>query len=177
MGSGHRHVRVVVADAARARIHALRWEEGADGRAVPRLHETQVLTNLGRRAQDSELFTDSRPGIRQGTRGGARHGVDDHRQQHLDEMDRQFAADIVDRLADEVHGDGAPASSTVILVASHHLLGHLRAAADRLAKAGADVIDVAKDLTNLSPTALHDHLARDGLVPGRVRAPITRPGA
>lgn len=153
---------VVVADAARARIHTLGRRRGQGGRPALVLRESASLDNPSRRELDSKIFTDSRPGLRQGVPGGAGHGVDDHRRQHLTEMDRQFAAEIVERAVRLVHDRGI---RRVVVAASPNMLGLLRTGLNRLARAGATVDDLAKDLTKLSPTELHRHLAAEGLLP------------
>ena len=54
---------VVVADAGRARLYWVDPGRRTDGQQVPTLVECRDLLNLGRRAQDSQIFSNSRPGI------------------------------------------------------------------------------------------------------------------
>jgi protein required for attachment to host cells len=158
---------VVVADAGRARLYELGREEARPGETVPRLREAATLRKPERRAQDSQVFSDTRPGLRRGVPGGAGHGVDDRRDQHVAEWDRQFASEILEAIADRLRNGPA----RVVVAASPHMLGLLRGGFERLGRAGADVIDLPKDLTKLTPTELHDHLASGGLLPPRRPSP------
>lgn len=148
---------IVVADAVRARFYTFE-----DGHVL----EQSVLLNPERRLKASELFTESRPPLGHSSYG-PQFTVDDHREQHVREMDQRFAAEIVKRLDSEL--DAHPAGR-VVVAAGPHMLGVLRAALRNLRHREPEVDDLALDLTRETPTQLHDHLARMGFVPPRVRA-------
>ena len=69
-------------------------------------------------------------------------------------------------LAKETAERGA---DTVIVAASPNLLGLIRPHFSALKHAHLTVVDMAKDLTPMSAPELHDYLAREELVPPRVR--------
>lgn len=153
---------VAVADAGRGRIFELVRQAGRAGEMVPQLREAATLTNSERRVHGGELFSESRPGLRRGVRDGAGHGVDDRRDDHIAESERQFASRLLDALAERV----AEGSTRVVVAASPNMLGLLRPGFGRLQRAGAKLADLPKDLTGLSPAELHQRLAADGLLPG-----------
>lgn len=161
------NVAVVVADGSRARFLTL---EAAGEPAVesgPHLQEREDLTNSEHRETGTEKFSTSRPGSNPGPGGGPGHGFDDHRAQHDLEHLKMFARDIASHavaLAQSHH------ATQLVLVADKHMLGLLREAVDIPVKSGITVRELGKDLTKLSPTQLHAHLAEAGLLPAR-RAP------
>jgi protein required for attachment to host cells len=154
---------VVVADSARARLYMYRPPESDEI-----LVEVEDLVNPSRRRLDSEVFTDTRPGLRQAQRGGPRHGVDDHRGDARDEKERTFAVDIIEhaaRLSETLDRCG------MVIIASPGMLGALRLA---LADAPAWVRERAnrqfdRDLTSLDAARVHDWLAEAKVLPPRPR--------
>jgi len=157
---------VVVADSARARIYSLQIRETPDGSGRPYLHSERDMVNPGRRARDAEVFTNSRPGTRRGAPGGPGHGVDDHRNEHSAELERRFANDIVDEIK-RVASSGS--CTNLVLAAAPRMLGALRSPACKLQRA-FDVAELDRDLTKLTPTDVHDHLAAKELIPPRSRS-------
>lgn len=154
---------VIVADSARARLFKYRPPESDEI-----LVEVEDLVNPSRRRLDSEVFTDSRPGLRQAQRGGPRHGVDDHRGEARDEKERTFAVEII--------GHAARLSETMdrcrlVIIASPGMLGALRAAlADGpawLREGASQQFD--RDLTSLDAPRVHDWLAEANVLPPRPR--------
>ena len=154
---------VVVADGARARIFSLQIRETPDGTGRPFLQAERDLVNPGRRARDAEIFTNSRPGSRRGAPGGPGHSVDDHRNEHTAELERRFAVDIVEEV-ERVASNGS--CTELVLAAAPRMLGALRSPAGRLNRSFA-VKELSRDLTKLTPTDVHDHLAAKELLPGR----------
>jgi protein required for attachment to host cells len=57
----------------------------------------------------------------------------------------------------------------MILVAHNQTLGHLRNAIQPLSKNGLQISEVPKDLSKLSAKDLHEHLAKEALLPKRRR--------
>ncbi len=155
---------VVVASGARARFFALQDTEVPEIEGGPNLVEHGInLVNPERELYDRELWT-SDTGRNRAPSGGPAHGYDDHREQHDEELVRRFARRVAEETAKCVQACNA---SHVVLVAQKRALGYLRPALDPLLKAGIDVREVGKDLSKLSPTELHEHLARENILPRR----------
>lgn len=152
---------IVIADAARARLFT--WKRESDDDPAPTLRERIDLVSPERRVPHKDLWTEARP---RGNPNAAGHGdpVDDHRDDHLAEVDRRFAAEVVGRvatLADET------ACRRVALVASPRFLGYLREQVGGLQKQGVAIEEVARDLTRENPSELRSHLGELGVLPGR----------
>ena len=106
----------------------------------------------------------TRTGVNLNPRGGPSHGYDDHRAQHEQEHERRFARDVTTRaisLAQE-HRAGH-----LVLTAERHMLGLLRDALKIPVKSGIEVRELAKDLTKLTPTQIHEHLSMAGVLRAR----------
>jgi hypothetical protein len=161
---------VVIADAARARLFTFR-APGSARRDL--LVEAEDLVHPERRRRQSEVLTESRPGLRQSQRGGPRHGVDDHRAARRDAGDRLFAGDIVERVRALSERLGR---CDVAIVASRPMLGQLRAALERAPAwlGRRSVRQLGGDLTRLRPAGVHDWLAAEGVLPARRRRALER---
>jgi protein required for attachment to host cells len=162
---------VLAADGARARPLVLRTDD-PHAPSIEPLVEVSESTRPESRTRDHRLFTDTRPGTRQGGEGaqGSRHGVSDHREGHKRAAEQRFATEIVQE-AERVWREHDV--SRVVVVASPPMLGVLRPALERR-KAGPQrwsLRELARDLTKLAPPAIHDALAADGLLPQRGRLP------
>ncbi len=169
---GVRYV-VLAADAARARVLTLEGAEAAQPTLAP-LVEVGLVTNPERRTRDTETFTTSRPGVRRHGPGRSPHGTDDHRERHRHETDRHFAELAVGALA-RVWKGFSP--KLVVVVASPPLLGLLRPilAREQRRQDGAAVRELARDITRLTPPALHDALADAGMLPRRGHRSLAAP--
>jgi len=155
---------VVVADGARARFFTLEPAGLPEMESGPNLIEQSALVNMEKEAKDRDLLSDTKSGRNRGSSGGGAHGYDDHRAQHGDEVERRFARLIAD---EAMHQLSSHCPSRVVLVAEKRMLGFLRAALDPVVRSGVSMEEVAKDLGKLSNLQVHEHLARDGLVPRR----------
>ena len=167
---------VLAADAARARLFVLHTASGANEPSLEPLVEVSAMTRPDSRTRDSQLFTDTRPGTRQGGQG-SRHGVSDHRENHRHASEQRFAAEVVHE-ANRIWREHDV--TRVAVVASPGMLGMLRPALERT-QAGPQHWSTrqhARDLTRLAPPAVHDALAADGLLPPRGRQPaqVRAPG-
>ena len=158
---------VVVADAARAQMFALRAHKSATDTQLTKLESVMELHNAARRLRPSERYSDSRPGLQQGSGGGPSHGVDDGRSAQENESERRFARRIMDELQNLNNNEPA---ERLILAASPRMLGMLRKEAANPGQLPSDVEEIDKALTTLSPVALHDYLAQRALLPERGRA-------
>jgi protein required for attachment to host cells len=150
---------IVVVDAARARI-CLYQEQAKPGFE---LTEYKDLANPGRRMKPGEMFSKSGPGA-----PGA--FFDDHRFAHIEEMDSKFAKEIVATVEHVMH---EKQMVHLVLCATPKMLGVIRAAGTFL-RDERRVDEIARDLSNLSIAALHDHLAGMDMVPPRARLAVAR---
>ena len=157
---------VIVAGGARARFFTLEAVQVPEMESGPRLVEQKDLVNPEHQAHDSALWSESKTGRNRAPSGGPAHGYDDHRNQHEDEFERRFARSIADEATRMVKSNN---TRHVILVAQKRMLGFLRSAIDPLLKAGVNIHEFAKDLGKLAPQDLHEHLARERLLPPRRR--------
>src|SRR3569832_1356310 len=124
--------------------------------------EALIYSELDRPGR--ELWTDARSGRRPAGGHMPGHGVDDHRDQHTDEMRRRFAKQIAEetlKLTERYK------PHTLVLAAEKQMLGFLRNALNVPPKASFEVKEVPKDLSRLSPQELQSHLAAEGVLPAR----------
>lgn len=162
---------IAVADASRARLFT--FDRIADGGELrEELEERRDLVNPARRLRTSELFSDSRPGV--GRSGNLQYGFDDHREEHVEQMDAAFARVIVEELERMVRETGA---EHLILCASPNMLGDLRGAAARLRRGALAIDELPRDLVKLTPSALRTQLADYGVLPPAPPRPGLAPRA
>jgi len=156
---------VVVADGTCARFFSLEAAVQPSVESGPHLLELDDLVNPEHEQGGGDKHSSTRTGLNLNQRGGPSHGYDDHRAQHEQEHERRFARDIAARaiaLAQQHH------AAHLVVTAEKHMLGLLRDALKIPAKSGIEVRELAKDLTKLKPTQVHDHLATAGVVPARL---------
>lgn len=152
---------VVVANGSKARFFTLEDPEKPEIESGPNLVKQKDLTNPENRKEADGLWTESKSGGNRGP-GGRSHGYDDHRAKHEDDIERRFANSI----ADECKRFSYNNNSNVILVSQKRMLGHLRTAVgSRLS--GIKTQELAKDLCKLSPQEIHQHLAKENIIPER----------
>lgn len=150
---------IAVVDAARARLYTYQEDPAHE------LKEVADLVNPGRRLRTSELFSDSRPGSDRGF-GERDYTFDDHRDAHVENMDLQFAREVVVEI-DRIVREGAYLH--VIVVASPKMLGDLRKVDAVLHRADLVLDEIPRDLAKLTSPQLHDRLAELKLIPPRHR--------
>lgn len=163
------HNCVVVAGGSRARFFTLQEAEFPEIESGPNLCEVNDLINFEKAIRDSDLWSDTNSGRNRGSHNSPSHGYDDHRSQHQDEFERRFARDIAREAARLARQNS---TQQVVLVAQKRILGFLRNELDTLTKSGVEIKELAKDLSKLSPLELHEHLAREHLLPQR-RSPTS----
>ncbi len=154
---------VVIASGGRARFFTLETADFPELESGPRLIDRGGLTNPGKETPERELFADSKTGGGRAPQGGPAHGYDDHREKHEDEMDRRFARSVFERIRRLATGCGA---RCVVVAAPSRMLGLLRQDLETLVKQGVALHTVAKDMTKFAPELVHQHLAKEGLLPG-----------
>jgi len=150
---------VVVANGNKALFFTLEEPDIPEVESGPNLIKHKDLNCL--EPQSNMNWNASKSGGNRG-HGGQSHGYDDHRTQHDDDVERRFANSIADECKRITHNK----RSNVVLVSQKRMLGHLRIAIDSRLH-GVNTHELAKDLINLKPQDLHQHLAREKLIPER----------
>ncbi len=159
---------VVVANGARARFFTLEEPQFPELESGPNLVELKALQNPQHRETGNQLWSEPKTGRNRAGIGGPAHGYDDHRTQHQEEYDRRFANDVAQECCRLSQARGA---SDLVLVSQKRMLGHLRSAMESRLN-GIRTVELAKDLSKLNPSQVHEHLARESLLPPR-RGPAT----
>lgn len=151
-------------DASRARLFT--YERTAEATGLQeQLTEERDLVNPARRLRPSALFTEAGPGVSRS--GSLQYGFDDHRDEHVDEMDAAFSRLVTEELASLLRASPA---NRVILCASPKMLGELRGVG-RALRREVPFDEVPRDLVKLTPPQLRDQLASYGLLPNPPRRP------
>jgi protein required for attachment to host cells len=158
---------VIVADASQARLYSLQQQSMDSGNVMTRLSSMREFDHPERRLRPSERLSDSRPGTHRAYAGGPAHGLDDRRDNEEVELDRRFAARIMDEARDALRDHAA---ARLIVAASPRMLGLLRKESELTSRDDLELIELDKDLTKLSVSALHDYLAKRDALPERGRA-------
>jgi protein required for attachment to host cells len=132
------------------------------------LVEAADLANADRRARDSEVLSDTRPGLRREGPASPRHGVDDRRDHRKRVVDRRFA-DLVAQTA--ARAWSKLPGCKIVVAASPTMLGALRQALVKHTRGPTqhEIRELARELARLSAPALHDALADAGTLPPRGR--------
>jgi protein required for attachment to host cells len=151
---------VVVANGARARFFTLEDVDSPETEYGPNLIEKLDLANPEHELNGTEIYSDNNGGNR--SKNGQSHAYDDHRDRHSEEQERRFANSIAEQCAKM----GKSSNNGIVLVSQKRMLGHLRQAMESKLK-GISTQELAKDLSKLSPMELHEHLARENLIPKR----------
>jgi len=152
---------VVVANGTKARFFTLEDADRPEINSGPNLVKQKDLLNLENQSNLDGLWTETKSGGNRG-HGGQSHGYDDHRQKHEDDIERRFANSI----ADECKRFSQTTNGNVVLVSQKRMLGHLRAAMGTRMN-GVKPQEVAKDLCKLSAHEIHQHLAKEHIIPER----------
>lgn len=151
---------IVVLDAAHARLFSYQSHDGPE----PVLREELELVNEGRREHGK--LSDPKPGNR--WQDGGRGSTDDHRNAQIADHDEKFVKRVLGEVAHQVQERGLP---DVILIASPKILGMVRSIGHPVRKDVA-FIEIAQDLSWMTPSQLHDHLAERNLIGARARVPL-----
>ena len=100
------------------------------------------------------------------------HGfaLEDHREQHVRDEERLFAADVARTSSKRALNLGA---SELIVVADPRMLGMLRTSFETVSH-GLQIKSLAKELSKLTPKEIEDHLLQKKLIPPRKdTSPVT----
>jgi protein required for attachment to host cells len=128
---------IAVVDAARARLYTFDQESGPHGSRTQELREETELIDPDRRNRSS-----------------------------TGELERRFAAEVIDRISDLVRDHGC---HRLIVVASPNLLEELRKLRGPRFAGHLAIDELGRDATHFSPAQIHDLLAEQGLLPARER--------
>lgn len=156
-----RHIVVAVMNGSKARFLTLESCTIPELNGAYNLVEQDGLFSSEHQLAGQDLWSTSKTGRNRGSNGQA-HSYDDHRQQHRVEYDRRFAGEIAQQLLQVLQTAQA---QQLILVAEPQFLGITREALTPALPKGLDVIELAKDLCNLTPTELQTYLAQKDLLP------------
>ena len=155
---------VVVASSGQARLYTLEPTELPEMESGPNLVEREKLSNEEQAAPTDELWSEVKSSRNRAPNGGS-HAYDDHRDRHLAEYERRFAADVAQATSALARKTGA---KKVILVAHDRCLGLMRDAMRPAIHNGTRLLEVAKDLSKLSAIDIHAHLSREQVLPQRM---------
>ncbi len=152
---------IVVVNRASARFFTLEPVEFPELESGPQIKERVPMANpdIG---DAQELFTDSKTGCGAAPRGGAVHGYEDNRDQHLDEVRRRFSVKVVDRIRKLAAHYKV---RTIVLVSSARMRRFLHQHAEALERQGYRMVKVPKNMINFTPQKIHQYLAGDRLIP------------
>jgi protein required for attachment to host cells len=154
---------VIVADGCRARFFTLEPTEFPEIESGPNLIEVHDLIQPEKEMHPRDLWSDSKNGGNRGAGGGS-HGYDDHREQHAEEYERRFARSVAEEALRLARRKDA---KNIVLVAQKRMLGLLRNTLHPMLNSDVQVRELAKDLSKLGAHELHEHLAREELIPRR----------
>jgi protein required for attachment to host cells len=133
---------IALIDAARARV--LTMDRVADATGVhDALVEHEDLVNPARRAASGALFSDHEG---RGQSGTLSFGFDDHRRDHLEQLDAAFARDIVARIATHTRDHRV---KQLVVCASPHMLGEVRRYLASVRREGLVVHELDTNLVQL----------------------------
>ena len=152
---------VVVCDGAQSRFFTLEPVDFPELESGPNLVDCGKLTVPNREKRDQDIYS-SKAGRDRAPHSGPAHGLDDHRCQHEDEIERHFAREIVEKTRDIAKAGGI---NHAVLAAAPRMLGFLRQEMDLLIKNGLTVQTVAKNMVKFSHRKIHDHFANEQMLP------------
>jgi len=147
---------------AQAKFYCLEPVEHPELESGPKLCELAQISNPEKRLPDREIYTDTRTGRGRAPGKGPAHGYDDHRERRDEESSRKFSRTVLEKIRELALSQD---TKVVILAAQPRMLGMLRQDVYLLRREGIEVYEHSKDLTKLSPRQVHEHLAKERLIP------------
>lgn len=163
---------VISADGARARFFHLEPADVPELESGPNLVEDDVFVNPEREMPHGEMFSEQKSG-RNRTSDSPMHGYDDHRSQHVSELERRFAQNIAHEAVTRAKKLDA---RCIVVAADPKLLGMLRPELEKANVPGLEIREVARDVSKLAPQSLHQRLAREHVLPERKPPQAAWPG-
>ena len=156
---------IVVANRALARFFTLEPVEYPELESGPRMTPCEEMANP-ELAASQELYTDSKTGRGAAPQGGAVHGYNDNRDQHLDEVRRRFAAAVVEHIQKMAKDKRV---RTIILAASARMRQFLYPGLETAVRDEFRIIRISKNMINFTSGKIHAYLAEEGVVPHQRR--------
>lgn len=153
---------ILVADGSRARFFTFESRAPETGTTGPRLVEHEDRVNPEHELAGRDKYNATRTGAHPNPGKSQTHGYDDHRKQEEHEHERLFARDIARHALDFTQQHQA---ACLVVAAEKRMLGLLRDWLEPPPHPGIELRELAADLTRLSPTELHNHLAEARLIP------------
>jgi protein required for attachment to host cells len=155
-----RRTGIMVAGGARARFISVEVADDEQLDGGPRLVEHAEMVNPDGELPARGLFSD-RSGRAHASSVGAAHGLDDHRDQHQEEIDRRFARRIAETAERFVADQGIV---RLVVCAEPRLLGRLRTELAHKRWRNVEVVELGEDLTRHPLRQVQEVLARRELV-------------
>jgi protein required for attachment to host cells len=149
---------VLVADRARARLFVLESPPPHIAQAPLRLRELGALTNPAGELVGSEMFASTRSGSNRAPPGAALE-YDDHREQHRQELAKQFAKEVATAAVALVRQQHA---QKLVLAAEPRFLGFLREVLPSMLPEGISFVELARDLSKQTPIRIKAVLSKHG---------------
>jgi hypothetical protein len=156
---------IVVVNRVLSRFFTLEPVEFPELESGPRMCPCEEMTNP-EIADSQELYTDSKTGRGAAPQGGAIHGYEDNRDQHLDEVRRRFAASVIERMHKLARSKKA---RTIILISSTRMRQFLYPDLETMARDDFQIIKISKNMINFTSNKIHAYLAEEGFVPAQRR--------
>jgi Protein required for attachment to host cells len=156
---------IVVVNRVFARFFTLEPVEFPELESGPRMFPCGEMANP-EMADSQVLYTDSKTGRGAAPQGGAVHGYEDNRDQHLDEVRRRFAASVIDRIYKLARSKKA---RTIILASSTRMRQFLYPDLEASAREDLRIIKIPKNMINFTSNKIHAYLAEEGIVPAQRR--------
>lgn len=160
---------VLSIDGARARFFELAEPENPELESGPTLVERCCLVNPEKEKHGKQMFSDLKSGRNRGGMGPI-HMYDDHRERHIDELERRFAKDITGELKKQISQSGC---QNLVLVANPRMLGYLRPGLTISKICGVEIKEFSRDICKLSSSQLQKRLEERNLLPAR-HSPVNR---
>jgi hypothetical protein len=152
---------IVVVNRALARFFTLEPVEFPELESGPRMIPCDDMANP-EIADSQELYTDSKTGRGAAPQGGAVHGYEDNRDQHLDELRRRFAAGVVEHILKVAKNKRV---RTIILAASARMRQFLYPGLESAVRDEFRIVKISKNMINFTSVKIHAYLAEVGFVP------------
>lgn len=163
-----KNVAVISLDHTKAHFLILRPAERPKEQWSPILLAEEQLKNAFWDEQKNETLTGgNRFSYHVGMSGMAQtmHGYDDHLARHQREISRRFSREVYEHLKKFTSKHKV---QELVIVAERKMLGDLREQLDENFKQALTILEIKMNLTNLSPTALHEHLSKLGALPRKL---------
>ena len=160
---------IVLVNRSCARFFILEEVDFPELESGPVLTQCLTLENTEYMTSSQDMYTDSKTGRGSRPLGRGVHGYGDKREQHLDELARRFAANVLERLRSLAGRYGV---KTIVLASSARMRRFVYPGAEQLARRGVHIEKVSKNMIPFSLQKIQEYLAEAGLVPEKKRSTV-----